>query len=247
MDLKDKIVWVTGSAKRLGRAMALDLSRRGAHVIVHYSTSRAEAEETAAEIETMGRKTLIVQGDQSRVEDIRRIVREIDAAFGRLDVLVNSASTFKRTPIDEVTEAEWDASIDVNLKGPAFCALEAGKLIRREGGGKIINMADWAGLRPYRHYMPYLIAKAGIVQLTRILALEFAPEVMVNAIAPGPVMLPENMSDEEVRGVLRHVPLGRLGSANDIVATAAFLLEGSDYITGQVLCVDGGRYVANPG
>ncbi|MEN6627647.1 MAG: SDR family oxidoreductase [Candidatus Sumerlaeia bacterium] len=247
MDLKDKVIWITGSARRLGRAMALDLAGRGADIVVHYSTSRAEAEDAAREIEALGRRALIVQGDQCKVADIARIVGEIDKGFGRLDVLINSASNFKRTPIERITEAQWDDSIGVNLKGPAFCALEAAKLIRRGGGGKIINMADWAGLRPYKHYLPYLIAKAGIVQLTKILALELAPEIMVNAIAPGPVLLPEAMPEEEMQGVLRHVPLGRVGSPRDIVATAAFLLEGSDYITGQILCVDGGRLIANPG
>lgn len=247
MELTDKIVWITGSAKRLGRAMALEIAKHGANIVVHYSTSRAEAETLAREIEALGRRTLIVQGDQSKIEDIKRIVSEIDAAFGRLDALINSASTFKRTPLESITEADWNDSIAVNLKGPAFCAIEAARLIRRGGGGKIVNMADWAGLRPYRNYLPYLIAKAGVVALTKTLALELAPEIQVNAIAPGPVLLPEGMSAGEVQALLRHVPLKRLGSPQDIAVTAAFLLEGSDYITGQILCVDGGRLIANPG
>lgn len=247
MELTDKIVWITGSARRLGRAMALEIAKRGANIVVHYSTSRDEAETLAREIEAMGRRTLIVQGDQGKIEDIKRIVAEIDAAFGRLDALVNSASNFKRTPIESITEADWDDSLAVNLKGPAFCAIEAARLIRRGGGGKILNMADWAGLRPYKGFLAYMIAKAGVVALTRTLALELAPEIQVNAIAPGPVLLPEGMSPREVRSVLRHVPLKRLGSPQDIATTAAFLLEGSDYITGQILCVDGGRLIANPG
>lgn len=247
MDLKDKIVWITGSARRLGRAMALEIARRGANIVVHYSTSRTDAETLAHEIQSMGRRTLIVQGDQSKTEDIKRIVAEIDAAFGRLDALINSASNFKRTPLESITEADWDDSLSVNLKGPAFCALEAARLIKRGGGGKIINMADWAGFRPYKGYLPYLIAKAGVIALTKALALELAPEIQVNAIGPGPVLLPEDMSPEEVRAVLRHVPLKRIGSPQDIASTAAFLLEGSDYITGQILCVDGGRLIANPG
>lgn len=247
MDLTDQVVWITGAARRLGRAMALEIAKRGAHIVVHYANSHTEAEEVADQIRALGRRALIVQGDQSKVADIRRIVGEIDATFGRLDALVNSASNFKRTPLDTITEADWDDSLAVNLKGPAFCALEAARLIRRGGGGKIINMADWAGLRPYRHYLPYLIAKAGVVALTRALALELAPEIQVNAIAPGPVLLPEAATADEIQSVLRYVPLKRLGSPQDIAATAAFLLEGSDYITGQVLCVDGGRFIANPG
>ncbi len=247
MDLSDKVIWITGAARRLGRAMALDLAGRGAHIVIHYATSREAAESLAAELRAKGRRALTVQGDQSRVDEIARVAAAIDAEFGRLDVLVNNASNFKRTPLDEVDEQAWDDGIDVNLKGPAFCALEAARLMRRGGGGKIINMADWAGLRPYRNYLPYMIAKAGIIALTHTLALELAPAIQVNAIAPGPVMLPEGTTDEQRQQMIRHVPLGRTGSPEDIVATLAFLLEGSDYITGQVICVDGGRLIANPG
>ncbi len=245
MKLHDKVVWVTGSGRRLGRAMALDLAGRGAHVVVHYNTSEAEAREVAAMIEQLGRRALVVQGDQCKVGDIRRIVGEIDAAFGRLDVLVNSASNFIRVPVEDVDEKVWDQSLEVNLKGPAFCALEAARLMRRGGGGKIVNFADWAGFRPYRNYLPYMVSKGGVITLTRALALELAPDIQVNAVAPGPVLLPEEIGPEETAAIIRHVPLRRLGSPDDVVATTAFLIEGSDFITGQVICVDGGRMIAS--
>ena len=245
MDLKGKVVWVTGAAQRIGRAIALDLARRGADIVVHYHTSEAEAQSAAAEIEGLGRRVLLVRADLARVDEIKRVVGEIERGFGRLDALINSAANFIRVPWDEIDEAVYDRSLDVNLKGPAFCALEAAKLIRASGGGKIVNFADWAGFRPYKNYLPYLLAKGGMITLTHALALELAPEIAVNAVAPGPVLPPPGSSEAFIQTMIRQVPLQRLGSPEDIVATVAFLLEGSDYITGQVICVDGGRLLAN--
>jgi pteridine reductase len=245
MQLNDRVVWVTGAGRRLGREVALDLARRGAHVAVHYRTSEGPAREVAAAIESLGRRAALVPGDLCNVAEIRRIVGQIDRAFGRLDVLVNCASTFERVEVERIDEAGWDRALDANLKGPFFCALEAARLMRRGGqGGKIVNFADWAAFRPYRHYLPYMIAKGGVVTMTRALALELAPEIQVNAVAPGPVLLPEGTTEQEKARIVRHVPLGRIGSPEDVTAAVAFLLEGSDYITGQVLCVDGGRLIA---
>lgn len=245
MKLKDKVVWVTGSAQRLGRAMALDLARRGADLVVHYNNSEAEARATAAEIEALGRRALVVQADLTQVEQIKRLVGEIERGLGRLDALVNSAANFIRVPLGEINERIYDLSLDTNLKGPTFCALEAAKLIRASGGGKIVNFADWAGFRPYKNYLPYLLAKGGIITLTHALALELAPEIAVNAVAPGPVLPPPDSTEEFKAMMIRQVPLQRLGSPEDITATVAFLLEGSDYITGQIICVDGGRLISN--
>jgi pteridine reductase len=226
--------------------MALDLAGRGAHVVIHYGTSADEARRLAGQIEQLGRRALTVQADLDRVDQIRAMAGRIQSEMGRLDVLINSASNFIRVPVEEVDEEAWDRSLNVNHKGATFCALEAARLMRTGEGGKIVNFADWAGFRPYRHYLPYMVSKGGIITLTRALALELAPQVQVNAVAPGPVLLPADTSEEEKRHIIRHVPLGRIGSPEDIVATVAFLLEGSDFITGQVLCVDGGRLIANP-
>lgn len=246
MQLQQRVVWVTGSAKRLGRAMALDLAGRGADMVIHYRSSREEAEAVARQIRAIGRRVLLVQADLSEVREIEQCVDRIRHEMGRLDVLVNSASNFIRTPLASIREADWDAALHVNLKGPCFCALEASKLMREGEGGKIINFADWAGFRPYRNYLPYVVAKGGVITMTRALALELAPEIQVNAVAPGPVLLPPGTSEEERNHIIRHVPLGRVGSPEDIVQTVAFLIEGTDYVTGQVLCVDGGRFIANP-
>ncbi|HOR28096.1 MAG TPA: SDR family oxidoreductase [Candidatus Sumerlaeota bacterium] len=246
MQLNGHVVWITGAARRLGRAMALDLARRGADLVVHYHHSRAEAEQVAGEIERLGRRVLTVQADLRSVAAIRHCIDRIEHHFGRLDVLINNASNFERVEFDRITEEDWDLSLDTNLKGPFFCAREAARLLRRDGGGKIINLADWSALRPYRHYAPYMIAKGGIVTMTQVLALELAPEVQVNAVAPGVVLPQPDVAAEAMDKLLRQVPLGRAGSPDDIVATVAFLLEGSDYITGQVICVDGGRLIAQP-
>ncbi len=245
MNLNDRVIWITGAGLRLGRAIALDLARRGAHIVIHYNTSDLAAKEAAEQIEGMGRRALLVQANLSQIEQIKRCVDQIEEHFGRLDVLVNSASNFIRVPVEEINEAVWDASLNVNLKGPAFCVLEAARLMRKGGGGKIINFADWAGFRPTRHYLPYMVSKGGVITLTRALALELAPEIQVNAVAPGPVLPPVDIGQKDLDTIIRQVPLKRLGSPADIVATVAFFLEGSDYITGQILCVDGGRLIAN--
>ena len=246
MDLEGKVIWITGAARRLGRELALDLAGRGADIAVHYASSRQEAEEVAGLIKAKGRRALAVQADLARVDQIRACVQRIHETFGRLDVLINSASNFPRVKWRDVTEEDWDRSLDVNLKGPFFCAQEAAKRMLEGEGGKIINLADSAALRPNKHYAPYLISKGGVVTMTRILALELAPRIQVNAVAPGVVLPPPGTSEGVIEKLGRQVPLGRIGSPRDIVAAVAFLLEGSDYITGQVLCVDGGRTVAQP-
>lgn len=246
MDLRDKIVWITGAGKRLGRAMALDLAQRGAHIAVHYSTSENDAREVAQQIEALGRQAMTVRAELSDVDAIMRCVGAIERRFGRLDVLINSAANFIRVGWEDVTEEIWDRSLDVNLKGSCFCALEAAKLMRRGNGGKIVNFADWAGLRPYRNFLPYMISKGGVITMTHALAQELAPEITVNAVAPGCVLPPEDTTPEEYETIVRNIPLGRCGTPGDILAAVRFLLEGSDYVTGQVICIDGGRLVSQP-
>ena len=246
MKLQDRVAVVTGAGRRLGRAVALDLARRGAHVAVHYNRSENEAREVVEQIEKLGRRALAVWADLSEVSAIAVMFARIDETFGRLDALVSSAANFIRVPVEKIDEEVWDQSLDVNLKGACFCALEAARLMRRGGGGKIVNFADWGGLRPYRNYLPYIVSKGGVVTLTQALALELAPEIQVNAVAPGLILPPEGTPQEQIDRMARHVPLKRAGAPEDIVAAVAFLIEGSDYITGQVLCVDGGRLIAQP-
>ncbi len=244
MTLKGKVALVTGAAKRVGRAIALDLAKRGAHLVIHYNTSRREGEATAAAVRRLRRRALTVQADLTDDDAVRQMVATARRTFGRVDVLVNSAAIFPKTPFATLSESDWDTAIDANLKGPFLCALHIGRAMRSSGCGKIINIADWAGIRPYRDYLPYCVAKAGVIALTKALAKELAPKVQVNCIAPGPVLWPEDFSAAERQQIIRRTPLRRAGSPADIAETVAFLIEGSDFITGATIPVEGGRLLA---
>ena len=244
MELRGRTAIVTGSAIRIGREICLQLASRGANIVVNYRSSAQAANELVEQITAMNVRALAIQGDVSKSDDIRRISQEARAAFGRVDVLVNNASIYPKTPIESLTEREWDESIAVNLKGPFLCCLEFGRHMVESGGGAIVNLADWAAYRPYADYLPYLTAKGGIITMTMAFAKELAPTVRVNAIAPGPIHPPLDLAADEVEEARAGTLLGRWGSPKDIAAAAVFLIEGSDFITGAVLPVDGGRLVA---
>lgn len=243
MNLTGKVVLVTGGARRVGKAIALAVARRGARVVIHYNRSRKEALKVVQEIKEKGGIAHLVQGDISKARDCEKIVQGAVSAFGGVDILVNNAAVFFRTPFFEVTEKEWDDALDPNLKGSFFCAQAAARSMQKKGG-KIINIADWAGIRPYTHYLPYCISKAGVIALTRGLARSLAPKIEVNAIAPGPVLMPENFDETEKMEIIRHTPLKRIGSPSDIVNAVLFLVEGTDFMTGATIVIDGGRLIA---
>ncbi len=243
MNLKGKVILITGSGRRVGKEIALAVAGRGARVAVHYNRSEEEAAGVVQEIQKRGGAAHLVQGDVSKVADCGKIVRETVDAFGRLDVLVNNAAVFFKTPLFKVTEEDWDSTLDPNLKGSFFCAQAAAKEMIKEGG-KIINIADWAGVRPYTDYLPYCISKAGVIALTTGLARTLAPNVSVNAIAPGPILLPEDFDQAEKETIIKQTPLKRVGSPNDVVNAVLFLLEGTDFMTGSTLMIDGGRLIA---
>jgi len=244
MELRGRWALVTGAAKRVGRSIALALAERGANVVVHYHTSLAEAEATVGALAALGVRTVALGADLSRTADVERLAGEAESRSGGLAVLVNSASNYLRVPFDGLTEAVWDASIDTNLKAPFLLAWHIGRAMRARGTGRIINIADWAGERPYRDYLPYCVSKAGIISLTRALAKELAPEVTVNAVAPGPVMPPEDMVESERQAIMRATPLRRLGTPEDVGRCVRFLAEEADFTTGSTYHVDGGRLIA---
>ena len=244
METTGKVALVTGSGVRVGKRIALALAGTGMHVAVHYHSSASPADETVAEIRAFGVEAESFQADLSQTASIRSLIGAIDERWGRLDVLVNSAAIFPRTPWDEIDEATWDRTLDVNLKAPFFTAWNAVPLMRRNGGGKILNIADWAGLRPYKNYLPYVISKGGIVTMTKAMAKELAPEIAVNAIAPGPVMLPEDFDAAAAERIRKGTLLQRLGSPDDIAQSAVYLVAMTDFVTGHVLVVDGGRLIA---
>ena len=240
MELEGKVALVTGAAKRLGRSLALALAERGAEVAVHYHTSEREAQELLAQLKRIGGKPIAVRGDLSRAADVARIVEATMQAFGRIEVLVNSAAIFYRTPFATLTEADWDRVLGVNLKGPFLLSRRVGEIMLLQGRGKILNLADIGGMRAWAEFLPYSVSKAGLIALTQGLAKALAPAVQVNAIAPGTVLLPEETPSEERERAIRRIPLARLGSPEDVVRAAVYLLE-SDFVTGEVLTVDGGQ------
>jgi NAD(P)-dependent dehydrogenase (short-subunit alcohol dehydrogenase family) len=244
MRLAGRWAFVTGGAKRVGRAIALELAARGAHVAIHYHTSRTEAEATVRDIEARGVRGLALHAELAAASEVKALADRVDAETGGIAVLVNSASNYLRVPFDVLTEAVWDASLDVNLKAPFLLAWTLGRAMRARGEGRIVNLADWAAERPYRDYLPYCVSKAGIVCLTRALAKELAPEVTVNAVAPGPVLPPDDMTEAERAGVTRATPLRRFGTPEDVARCVRFLVEEADFTTGSIYHVDGGRLVA---
>lgn len=244
METKGKVALVTGSGVRVGKRIALALAERGMHVAVHYHSSAGPAEETVAEIRALGVEAEAFQGDLARTASIRELIDGVDDRWDRLDVLVNSAAIFPRTPWEEIDEETWDRTLAINLKSPFFTAWHAAPLMRRNGGGKIVNIADWAGLRPYKHYLPYVVSKGGIITMTKAMARELAPEIAVNAIAPGPVMLPEDFNAAAAERIRKSTLLERLGSPDDIAQSVVYLVTMTDFVTGHVLVVDGGRLIA---
>lgn len=242
MNIEGKVALVTGGAKRVGRSIALALAERGAELVLHYRGSDREAQEVLALLKRAGGKPVAVQGDVSVAADVDRIVETAMQAFGRIEILVNNAAIFYRTPFEELTEADWDRFLDVNLKGPFLLCRKIGAIMLCQGQGKIVNLADTAGQKVWAEYLPYSVSKAGVIALTAGLAKALAPHVQVNAIAPGTVLLPDGTSPEERGRVVRRVPLDRLGSPEDIARAVVYLVE-SDFITGEVLRIDGGQHL----
>ena len=236
MDINGKVALVTGSAKRIGREIALEFARRGARLAVHYRSSVDEAKEVA------GDRGAVFQADLADTKSIESLFAGVERTFGRLDILVNSASVFSPSTADEATPEHWDAQMNTNARGPFFAAQHAARLMKRGGAGKIINIADVAGEIIWPGYLPYSISKAALIAVNRGLAKAYAPEIQVNAIAPGPVLFPEDYTEEQKRSAVERTLLKREGSPRDIVNAVVFLIE-NDYITGELIHVDGGRHL----
>ncbi|MGE3277280.1 MAG: SDR family NAD(P)-dependent oxidoreductase [Vicinamibacterales bacterium] len=245
MTFTDRVALITGG-KRIGAVVATQLAERGMDVALVYNRSRSEADDTADAVRAVGRRAVALQANLSDAAACARVVQETVDALGRLDVLVNMASLYQSIPFTQLTAEDWDRQLAVDLRASFLCAHAAAPVMRRQGGGRVISFADWvaASGRPrYTGYLPYYVAKAGVIAMTEALALELAPDgILVNAVAPGPIVAPPEMSDEELAAVERATPLGRWGSEAEIAAAVRFLIE-SDFVTGETIRVDGGRHI----
>jgi NAD(P)-dependent dehydrogenase (short-subunit alcohol dehydrogenase family) len=242
MDLRGKVALVTGGAVRVGKAIALALADAGADIAFSYNSSADAAMATAGEIKTKGRRVLAYRADQAQAEQVVALVDATVAQLGRLDVLVNSASLWRRTPWAELDEATWDQLLDINLKGPFLCARAAAPHLAAHSDGAIVNIVDLSAWTPFPNFMPHSAAKAGLWNLTQALAVELAPTVRVNAIAPGPVLPPPEYTEKQIAATAKRTLLGRWGSAGDVAEAVVFLVQ-APYVTGVVLPVDGGEHL----
>jgi NAD(P)-dependent dehydrogenase (short-subunit alcohol dehydrogenase family) len=230
--LEGRVVLVTGSAKRIGRGIALRLAREGARVAIHYQGSEAEARATAAECGGAP----VFRANLEKVAEIEALFAAVEKHFGRIDGLVNNAARFTRIDPLAITEADWDHVHSVNLKGTFFCCQQAGR--RMVAGGRIVNISSLGGIKAWPEHAHYCSSKAGVIMLTRALAQAFAPKIAVNSVAPG--VIPFGEPDERIRHLVSKTPMGRAGTADEIADAVVFFLTASDFITGQVMAVDGG-------
>jgi len=243
MELRDKIAVVTGAAHRVGKFIALELAEAGAHLVVHYNSSEAQALTTVEEIKQKGVRAIAAGGDLSAQEGIDHLFQSAEAEFGGVDVLVNSAAIMERGDVLTLTLEDWQRTLALNLTAPFFCAQRAARSMLARGEGAVINIADLSALEPWAKYPAHSISKAGLVMLTQVLAKALAPRIRVNAVAPGPVVKPPDWDEARWRTVGQHTLLKRTGSGYDVARAVRFLVE-QDYVTGETLVVDGGsRYL----
>ena len=233
-NLAGKVILVTGAARRIGRGIALRLAEEGARVAIHYNRSEAEARRTAQEC---GGAELF-RADLERVDQIARMFGELEQRLGRLDALVNNAARFTGFDPLEITERDWDFIHSVNLKATFFCCQQGARLMLKSGGGRIVNLSSLGGIRPWARHAHYCASKAGVIMLTRALAKAWAPEITVNSVAPG--VIPFEDIDERGKQMIAATPARRGGTPAEVAGAVVYFLAASDFVTGQVLAVDGG-------
>ncbi|MGH9735863.1 MAG: SDR family NAD(P)-dependent oxidoreductase [Candidatus Acidiferrales bacterium] len=235
--LDGQVALVTGAARRIGRSIALRLASDGADLVVNYLSSRPEAESLVREIEAIGRKAVAVQGDVAQRVDVQRMFQAVEGTFGRLDILVNNAAIFFSAKFQDLTEEQWDRIMNANLKSQFLCCQAAAPIMKRQGKGRIINLSSLGGILAWPAFTHYCVSKAGSIMLTRCLARALAPEILVNSVAPGTIQFPGEQPDADY---IQRVPLHRTGTGDDIAGAVAYLAT-AEFVTGQVIVVDGGR------
>lgn len=244
MTLHGTVALVTGAGRRLGHAIALALAEQGADLLLHVHSSSGE--DSAQAITALGRQAIILRADLSQPSEASRLSEEALAVAGRIDVLVNNAGVFIPTPLPTLTPAAWQGLLQINLTTPFVLSLFLGRAMRRQGSGKIIQLGDWSGLRPLPGYLPYCVSKGGLHVLSQALAKALAPQVQVNTIAPGPVLPPAHYDATAHHALKRYTPLGRLGTAGDVVRVVLFLIGPGRGVTGATYLVDGGWLASSP-
>ncbi len=241
LPLAGQVALVTGAAKRIGRSIALRLGAEGADVVVNYSTSELEAEQVVSEIRKLGQRARAIRANVSRAAEVEAMFAEVDREFGRLDILVNNAGKFFAANFLDLTESQWDDIMDTNLKSQFLCAQTAARIMNRSMKvgvrGRIVNLSSLGGLLAWPKFTHYCVSKAGVIMLTRCLARALAPEILVNSVAPGTIQFPGELPDEDY---IHRAPLGRTGTGEDIAEAVLFFVK-TEFVTGQVLAVDGGR------
>jgi NAD(P)-dependent dehydrogenase (short-subunit alcohol dehydrogenase family) len=240
MKIENSVVLITGAAMRVGRTVALELARKGAVIAFSYYLEEEPWHETMEEIESLCGGCLAIQTEIRSATDVQKLVQQTIDHFGRVDVLINNASVWLKSPMLKITEEEWDLSIDVNLKGPFLASQAVAPHMLENGQGVIINITDLSAFQTWPGYAHHAASKAGLVSLTKSMAVEFAPKIRVNAIAPGTVLLPEDAPPEKIQWAQEKSLLKRVGEPEDVARLVTFLIE-SEFTTGSVYFVDGGR------
>ncbi len=241
--LRGQVALVTGAGRRIGREIALALARAGADVVVNYNRSRAGALSTVRDVRELGVNSVAFRADVTKPRQVQRMFQSVMRRFRRLDVLVNNAGDFFPVRWDRLTEEDWDRLLGVNLKGTFFCAQAAARIMSRRKRGRIINISSLGGLEAWPGYMHYCSSKAGVIMLTRCLAKALAPHVQVNSVAPGSILFPGERRGPWSEDVIRSTPLRRPGRPEDIAEMVLYLAARGDFITGQVIAVDGGKSI----
>jgi NAD(P)-dependent dehydrogenase (short-subunit alcohol dehydrogenase family) len=241
MELKNKTVLITGASHRIGRELTLGFADKGAHILVHYNRSAEPADELIRELRERKVVCRSYQADLTDLSSLQQMTKQLLRDNNVIDILINNASKFYPTPIKTTSESQWDEFLAIHIKAPFFLAQHLGPAMKRKGEGRIINVADWTGLRPRKNYLAYCVSKGGLLALTQGLAKELAPEVLVTAVCPGPILVPLGMEEKEQEHIAERTLVKRWGSTTDLVKQVLFLAE-QDFATGSFHYMDGGQH-----
>ena len=240
MEIKNRFALITGSAKRIGKEIAISLAKDGCNVIVHYNSSEKEAEEVRKLAEGYGVKAFKFKANLEKTEEVLRLIEDIKKEVRKVDILVNNASIYYPTKLDEITDEDFDRFYGIHVKAPFYLSREFGKLMKESGEGRIINIVDYSAIKPYPDFIPYTASKGALLTMTKAFAKELAPEVLVNAVLPGPIIPPEDLKEEDIP--LRKTVLKKWGGVAEIYKAVKYFID-SDFTTGAFLPVEGGRLI----